>query len=289
MAIDTLDAKKAVGALLILVLAAILAVAVGSGIYLAKHGKGAEKPSPTTKPSISQGPYISNVEIEKFLYENDELYMRLKITGYANLTDNININGVYGSWFGRVTVKLPDGSEAELLHSGDHTTVFTQFSEIPRTLTIYAFLPTEWYEQHNLEGEYNISVWLQGPYENRTSLFEKSFDLTISLEVKISPTSWNSWEEPITLTITNKGSLPVVWDGSVSLQKAGIDIGSISAQKEGARIVIMPGETKRITATATISEIHKKDLGGQTLPIDFIIFIVGKAQPAKITETISFP
>jgi hypothetical protein len=74
---------------------AVLAVVVASIAFYLFSGteSGGQGPKPGTTPGTV---YVSNVEIERYLYEDEGLYMRLKISGEADLRGPVSINGVYG-------------------------------------------------------------------------------------------------------------------------------------------------------------------------------------------------
>jgi len=246
--------------------------------------------SPETKPGASGKPYVSNVEIEKFLFEDQSLYIRFKIIGEADLRKELNINGVYGWWSGRITITLPDGSQGQLLIPEDHTEFFVHFTQIPGTLKIDLELPWFWFEERCLGGNYTVTVWLMGPYENRTVLYSKTFNLKIAPKATVSPTSWKSWEEKISITITNNGNVPLVVRGVGMETSVGTVIGWIYNSKPEERIlVIMPGETKVWSGTPTITGDFKEIFSGKTEKIDFVLDIAGACQRFATAATISFP
>lgn len=279
--------RKAIGKTAIAVLV-VLAVAAGSAaFYLLAGIKG----GPGAPPSTTSRLYVSNVEIDGFLFEEEELYMRLKISGEVDVRDRVEINGVYGWWFGRINVTLPDGTPARLFPPEDHTSILTQFRQISGTLTVDVNLPWEWYERHCLEGVYKVAVWLKGPYENRTVLYEKAFNLKMALTATVSPTIWRSWEENVTITVSNKGDIPLILQGvGMEISGTGTVIGWIFAPTPKQRIlVVMPGETKTWTGLPTVIGDFKKNLSGKTLQVDFVLGIAGAPRRFATTANISFP
>jgi hypothetical protein len=158
-------------------------------------------------------------------------------------------------------VGLPDGSEGALLKSEDHSEFFTQFLQIPGTITVDLRLPTEWYERHYLEGAYTVSVWLKGPYENRVVLCENVFNLTMALNATISPTAWRSWEENVSITVTNTGDLPLILQSiSMEMPETGTVIGWIYAQTMEP-LVVMPSETKTWSGKSTMAGYAREIVG----------------------------
>ncbi|MGB9675160.1 MAG: hypothetical protein ACPLYW_00980 [Candidatus Nanoarchaeia archaeon] len=287
--------RKAIS-MILLVLLAVLLIAVGSITFYFLVGPKVKEQAPSTsttpKPTTPKPAlYVFNVEIDKFLYEDGELYMRLKISGEVDLKERINISGISGVhdyWFGRIDVTLPDGSEGKLFESENHTNIFTTFLQIPGTMFVDVNLPLEWYEKHPLEGLYNVTVWLAGPYENRTVIFEKTFNLKMALNATVSPTTWQSWEENVTTTVTNTGDLPLVFHDVSMITDAGRVIGWICQSCE--RIVIMPGETKQLVGTPTMAgEDIKEELAGKTLKVNFVLGIIGAVQQFSVPANVNFP
>ncbi|MCL7385662.1 MAG: hypothetical protein LZ158_04805 [Thaumarchaeota archaeon] len=279
--------RKAISKIAIAMVAVLAVVVVSIAFYLFSGTEsGGQGPKPGTTPGTV---YVSNVEIERYLYEDEGLYMRLKISGEADLRGPVNINGVYGLWFGRITVMLPDGSQGQLLQPEDHTEFFTQFLQIPGTITVDVLLPWEWYERHPLEGAYNVTVWLIGPHESRIVLFKKIFDLKMALHASVSPTAWKSWEENLAITVTNKGNVPLILQG-VGMETSGTVIGWIYVPSLEQRIlVVMPGETKTYVGTPTIVGDFKEILSGKTLQVDFVLDIAGAPRRFAVTTKVSFP
>ncbi len=266
----------------------VLLIAVTWHYFLTSFREGA--PETTTSQSM-QSPRISNVEIAGYLYSDEELYMRLKISGEVDLRNRLNINGVYGWWFGRITVSLPDGSQGEIMDAENHENFFTQFTYLPGSITVDVYLPWTWYEEHSLEGFYNVTVWLQGPYEKRVVLFEKSFNLKMMLKAFVTPTTWRSWEENVSITITNTGNVPLILRGvGMEASGTGTVIGWLYAPTIEERIiVVMPGETRKWTGTPTMASNFKEELSGKTIQVDFVLDIAGASQRFAVTTSVNFP
>ncbi|MGP3667024.1 MAG: hypothetical protein ACKD6N_07570 [Candidatus Bathyarchaeota archaeon] len=238
-----------------------------------------------------QGPYVSNVVISRFVYTDEGLYMRLKIYGEADLREPMTINGVHGFWFGRVSVRLPDGRQAQLLEPEDHTKFFTHFNRIPGELAVDVYLPTIWHENPCLEGIYNVTVFLKGPYENITVLFHRDFNLKMALNATVSPNTWKSWEQNITIRITNTGNVPVILQGvGMEMSQTGTVIGWVYASTPEDRImVIMPGESVTWIGTPTMAGNFREELAGKTLPVDFVFDIAGARTRFAATLNVRFP
>ncbi|MGC8753036.1 MAG: hypothetical protein ACP5RO_05880 [Fervidicoccaceae archaeon] len=295
--------KRAIGMVAILLTIVFIFAIVVAIFYIGSGGGGTSTTTstPTSTASItmtttsassttaSSAPYISNVEIERYIYENEGLYMRLKISGKADLRDKVNINGVYGYWIGFVNVTLPDGSQGQLMNPKDHSEFFNTFNLLEKNMSADLYLPWEWYEKRTLEGAYNVTVWLQGPYENRTVLFKRVFNLRMSLISNISPTTWKSWDENVTLTLKNTGDLPLILEG-VGMEVSGSVVGWLNPPSMEQRIVvIMPGESKSWVGIPTMAGDYKEQLSGKTVKVDFVLDIAGSARRFALTANISFP
>ena len=140
-------------------------------------------------------------------------------------------------------------------------------------------------------GAYDVTVWLKGPYENRTVLYKKVFNLTMALTATVSPTTWGSWEENVTITVVNTGDVPLIVEGvGMVMPDTGNSIGLISAPtaKQGI-LVIMRGETKAWVGTPEMFGDSKIYLSGKTLKIDFCLDVAGAPQQFVVTENITFP
>jgi parallel beta-helix repeat protein len=283
---------KAIGRIAFVVLLTVVVASGSVAFYLFTGiGRGGQGSASGTMPSTPSNLYVSTVEIDRYLYEDEGLYMRLKIRGEVDVRDRVEINGVYGWWFGRVTVVLPDGSQAQLLQPEDHTSFFTQFLQIPGTLIVDISLPWDWYEHHCLEGAYNVTIWLKGPYENYAVLYKKVFNLKMALTAAASPTTWKSWDENVTITVANRGDIPLIVRGvGMEISRTGTVIGWIYTPTLEQRIlVVMPGETKTWIGTPTIAGDFKENLSGKTLQVDFVLDIAGAPRRFAATANISFP
>ncbi len=276
--------KKAIVAVLVIILAAVALVA----LFLLKPPQEHSGPSPGQGTS----PHVSDVSIDGFVYTTDgDLFMRLKICGEADLREPITINGVHGFWFGRISVRLPDGRQTQIFEPGDYVNVFTQFLELSGEKVVDVHLPTMWYENPCLEGVYNVTVFLKGPYDNVTVLFHEDFNLKMALTASVAPADWRSWGENITIKITNTGDVPVILQGvGMELTGTGTVIGWIYAHTLESRILsVMPGETKTWTGAPTMAGDFKEELAGETLQVDFVLDIAGAPRRFAVTLNTSFP
>lgn len=249
------------------------------------------KPTPTTTqttpPTGSTKPTITDVVSEGFVVVDGEVYWRVKVLGMADLRDKIEINGVYAFWFGRFKVTLPDGREqTRLFIPGDYVNIIRDFRYLQDEMTLDIYIPTNWYENPCLEGTYRFVVWLQGPYENRSLLFNKSFVYKMDLKANVFHTEWRSWNENLRLAITNTGDVPLVLQG-VGMERSGTGtvIGWILTPEE----IIMPGETREITAPVQMREDFKEEFKGKTITVDFVLDIVAAPQRYAITTDVRFP
>lgn len=245
-------------------------------------------------PSHGQeaGSYVSDVLISGFVYTGEgDLFMRLKILGEADLREPITINGVHGFWFGRVSVRLPDGKQAQLFEPGDYAKFFTQFLVLSGEKAVDVYLPTRWYENPCLEGIYNVTVFLKGPYDNVTVLFQRNFNLKMALTATVAPSAWHSWTENITIRVTNTGDVPVILQGvGMELTGKGTVIGWVYAPTlESSILVVMPGETKTWAGNPTMAGDFKEELAGKTVQVDFVLDIAGAPRRFAVTMNVSFP
>lgn len=247
-------------------------------------------PKPTTPPAGSAKPEIRDVVPEGFVFVDNELYWRIKILGEADLRDRITINGIYSFWFGRIDVTLPDGRKALLYNPPDYVNVVTQFRTLSGEMVLDVHVPTAWYEKPCLEGTYRVTVWLSGPYENRTTLFDKSFYYEMNLKATISPTVWTSWNQSLKLAITNTGNMSLILGGG-GIRRAGTDtvIGHWTPTPPYPH-VLTPGESKEISGPAEILyDDLKEALKGKTVAVDFVLGIVGAPREYVITMNVTFP
>ena len=288
--------------LIAVVILVILSVVAGVALFLMMPAappatpttstSPASTPTTTTKPTTPAGstqPEIRDVVPEGFVFVDNELYWRIKILGEADLRDRITINGIYAFWFGRIDVTLPDGRKALLYNPPDYVNVVTQFLTLSGEMVLDVYIPTAWYENPYLEGTYRVTVWLSGPYENRTTLFDKSFYYKMDLKATISPTVWTSWNQSLELNITNTGNLPLIL-GEGGIRRAGTDtvIGHWTPTPPYPH-VLMPGESKEISGPVEIYDDFKEALKGKTVAVDLVLSIVGAPREYVITVNVTFP
>lgn len=273
-----------------IIVAVLVIIFVAAALVVFRLPKPQEYGGPS--PGQEAGPHVSDVLIMGFIYTADgELYMRLKIRGEAHLREPITINGTHGFWFGRVSVRLPDGRETLLFEPGDYVNAFIQFLELRGEKELDVYLPTEWYENPYLEGTYNVTVFLKGPYYNVSVLFHRDFNLKMALTGAVTPAKWRSWEENVTIVITNTGDVPVILKGvGMELAGTGTVIGWVYAPTVESRVlVVMPGETKTWTGTPTMAGDFKERLAGKTLQVNFTLDIVGAPRLFAVTLNVTFP
>ncbi|MEM0014336.1 MAG: hypothetical protein QXX81_02080 [Zestosphaera sp.] len=249
------------------------------------------KPTPTTtqatQPSGLTKPIITDVVPMGFVLVDGEVYWRVKVLGTVDLRDKIEINGVYAFWFGRFKVTLPDGREqTRLFMPGDYVNIVRDFRYIREEMTLDVYIPTNWYENPCLEGTYRFVVWLQGPYENRSLLFDKSFVYKMNLKANISPTELRSWSENLKLSLTNTGDVPLILQG-VGIERTGTGtvVGWVLVPEE----IIMPNESKELTAPVQILNDFREEFKGKTITVDFVLNVVAAPQRYAITADVRFP
>ncbi len=275
---------------------ALLAVLVGALYYSAAPGMPLPTESPPAQSTQTTGPArprITDVVSVGFVLAVDEphykeLYWRIEIHGEVDLREKVEIGGVYGWWFGTVTVYLPDGRVQDRVHEPpDYFNVFQSFQHMEGSKTLDVYIPTEWFEEVCLEGVYRVVVWLQGPYENRTVLFDKSFTLRMSLEASVGPTRWSSWSEALRLELRNSGDVPVILRGAgIELRETGTVIGWATIPEW---VVVMPGESATVEARADIREEFREQLRGETEAVSFRLGIVGAPREYAVEVAVEFP
>ncbi len=243
--------------------------------------------TPTTSTSYIQ-PRITDVTSEGFVHVDGEIYWRFKISGEVDLRDKIEINGIYSWWFGRINVTLPNGEHAYIFKPPDYTNIVTSLRYLSGSEIFDAYvLDVEaWWEKSFLDGTYRIVIWLQGPYENKSVLFDKSFVFRMAFNTSITPTVWTSWDENLSLTITNVGDVPLILQ-SVGIERSGTGtvVGWVSTPKE----IVMPGESRKITAPVQILEHFREEFKGKNIDLDFLVSFVGAPDTYRITLNVRFP
>ncbi len=275
---------------MVVIIVFILGAIIGSTLYLmypaAPTTTSTTRPvtPTTTSPGLAQ-PRITDVVPEGFVLVGGEIYWRIKIYGEVDLRNYTTISGVYGSWFGRINVILPSGEGARLHEPPDYTNIVTQFSYLRGVKVLDVYIPTSWYENPCLEGVYRVTVWLKGPYENRTTLFDKNFTYRMDLKATISPTTWTSWNENLKLVIANTGEVPLIITG-VGIERNGTVIGWVLVPPEE---IVMPGESKELAAQAQILDNFREELKGKSVVVDFVLSIVAAPRRYAITNEVRFP
>lgn len=150
--------------------------------------------TPLTTSTLFQ-PVITGVVSEGFVFLDGELYWRIRIYGEVDVRERVNISGVYDWWVGRSDEVLPSGESTSIFEPPDYSTIAETFRYISGSTIRDAYIPTEWFEEPCLEGEYRVGIWLQGPYDNKTILFNKTFEFKMLFNTSITPTTWSSWSE----------------------------------------------------------------------------------------------
>lgn len=252
-------------------------------------------PSPSTTTTFTttpSQPRITDITSEGFIILDEETYWRIKIYGEVDLRNYTTINGVYGHWFGRISVVHPANKEVLLFRPSNYVDVFTSFRYLSGVMVLDACVyGWSWSESPWPEGTYEIIVWLKGPYENHTVLFKKSFNLSMNLEVSMTPTTWRSWNETLEFVITNRGDVPLIVEGgSISiLRDSGIpDLIGWWEQRPPVEI-IMPGQTRELVGPILIREEYKEELRGRTATVKITLNIVSAPREYSVTENVRFP
>lgn len=269
--------KVFVGVILI-VLVAILG-AVYLGIPTAVPTTSTTSIPPTTSATTPRI-RIDDVTPVGFVLVDEELYWRIKVFGEVDL-------GEYrGHMFVIITVTLPDMREADLFKPPDYMNI-TRHLWFSGELVLDAYIPKEWFEKPLLEGEYRVTIWLYKPYKNMTLIFDKSFYLRAVLSISITPKTWASWRENLTVLVTNTGDLPLILEGiGMELPGTGTVIGWVQVPYQ--KMVVMPGESKSMAATTEILEHFRDELRGKELTVDFLFSFTG-LPPRRIQLSIRFP
>lgn len=246
--------------------------------------------TPTTTPTSYIQPRITDVTSEGFVYveEEREIYWRFKISGEVDLRDKIEINGIYGWWFGRINVTLPNEEDTRVHEPPDYTNIVTSFRYLSgsKIFDAYVLDVDAWWEKSFLDGTYRIVVWLKGPYENRSVLLDKNFVFRMAFNASITPTAWTSWDENLRLTITNTGDVPLFLQG-VGIERSGT--GTVIGQVLTPEEIIMSGETREIVAPVQIFGDFKEEFKGKNITLDFLLSFAGARQIYKVTLNVRFP
>jgi len=249
-----------------------------------------ENISSTTSGSQHPAPYISNITIMGFHVKDGELYMRLRVYGYVYLRDKVSINGVYDFWFGVLKVILPYGEEALLYDPGNYVDVVMNVNEIYGSRDFDAELPLSG-DKPGLDGLYNITFYLKGPYDNVSILYQKTVNLTILFKISISPTNISTWNETMRVTINNTGDLPVILDGvGLAYPIPNGTIGVIEPLNySDPGLIVMPGESSTWIGRLNIDSDMRIYVAGKTLQIYINTYPFTANRFFTETITMSFP
>lgn len=270
----------------------VLGVAGGFILYFtflaAPTPSSATTTAPTTTPVSSSQPKIDDVVSEGFVIVDNEIFWRIKIYGEVDLRNSTVINGVYGYWVGFINVTHPEGKRVLLHEPPNYVDVVTQFSYLSGVKVldacVYGWSGTPW-----PEGIYEIVVWLRGPYENRTVLFKKSFNFSVSLKASVTPTIWRSWNETLRFTIINEGSVPIIVEGAGIVRDSGTPEVIGWWEQRPSVEVIMPGQVKELAGPVIIRDDYKEELRGKTATIKFVLGVMSTPREYSITVDVTFP
>lgn len=270
----------------------ILVVAAGITYYLTTPTTTTTQTpiTSTTTPTTSDHaqPRITDVTPEGFVFVDGEIYWRFEVSGEVDLRDKVTINGVYGWWFGVIDVTLPNGERTNVFVPPNYVDILTMFQSLSGSEVFDAYVldVDAWWEKSFLDGTYRVVVWLKGPYENKSVLFDKSFDYRMDCNISVTPTVWASWNESLEIAITNTGDVPLVLQG-VGIVWSGT--GSVAGDVSISREVIMPGESKEIVAPVYIFEDFRAYFKGKTIALDFVFNFAGARQEYIEALNVSFP
>lgn len=271
-------------AFLIVVFVVVLGVVAGIAYYLTTL----TTPTTTTSTPPSHAQLkVTDVVSEGFVYRDGEIYWRFKIFGELDLRDKVEVNGVYDFWFGHINITLPNGERADIFKPPDYTNIVVQLRYLSGSEVFDAYVLDihAWWKESFLEGTYRVVVWLQGPYDNRTVLFDKSFYFRMAPEISITSTVWNSWSESLRLTVANEGDVPLVLL-SIGIEQAGTrrGIGWCTVEE-----LIMPGESREVTAPIQFYDYVKEEFKGKEAVLDFLVEFAGARQLYRVTLNVKFP
>ncbi|MEM3142043.1 MAG: hypothetical protein QW656_02350 [Zestosphaera sp.] len=281
--------------LLLAVLLVVLGVVGGSIAYfmfIETPISSSATTTPTTTPISSGQLKITDITSEGFVVVGEEIYWRIKIYGDIDLRNYTVINGVYGYWVGKINVTHPKGMEILLHEPPNYVDVVTQFSYLSGVRVLDACVYSwSWTESPWPEGTYEVIVWLKGPYENRTVLFKKSFNFSMSLEASVTPTTWESWNETLRFTIRNEGDVPIIVEGAdiILVGDSGIPYVIGWWEQTPPTETIMPGETRVLVGPALIRDDYKEELKGKTATVKIVLGVASAPREYSVIVDVKFP
>jgi len=215
--------------------------------------------------------------------------MRIRVHGYLNLHDEITVNNIPGFWFGVLEITLPYGEKALLFNPGDYVNVVMQILELNGSRDFDVYLPLSG-DKPGLDGVYNVSFYLKGPYGNISMLYRGQFNLTASCEISVNPVNMSSWDEVVYVTINNTGDLPLFFTGAGLLMADTLNsIGGFEPLNySNACIIVMPGETKTWIGKLSVFNSLRYLVAGKT--VDLVLSIdFGTRRSYHERITLSFP
>lgn len=276
---------------LTLALTAVILIGVAALAYYL-----ALKPSPpsatsttTTTTPLQPKLQVSSVVFDKWVITEDrEVCWRFNITGEVDLRREVEVNGVYAYWIGRIVVTLPNGDRAMVFQPPDYTTDVSQFSLLTGTRTLDACVLDldAWWERSPLEGTYRVTILLVGPYENRTVLFDGNFTHEAGIQAYVSPSIWESWSQSLTIHVSNQGTVPLILQTvGFTDPSTGTSLGFVQLNET----VIMPGESESALGLAQVFDSTRENYNGAQLVVAFRLEFAGLAQPYEVLTTVQFP
>jgi len=244
--------------------------------------------SPSSRTEPGSKLYVSNISIVRFNIIDSDLYMRIRVYGYLNLHDKVTVNNVYGFWFGFLRVTLPYGEDTLIYDPGNYVDVVKQILEVNGTRDFDVYLPLRG-DKPGLDGVYNISFYLIGPYGNVSVLYQKQFNLTASSRIAIYPVNMSSWDETVNITITNTGDLPLFFSGAgLIMPETRNSLGGFEPiNYTNAEIIVMPGETGSWIGKLYVFRDLRYLVAGKT--VDLIMIIDFGTAKSYETVTLTFP
>lgn len=285
---------------LILVIIAIL-------IFLYQHGGAPHQSINTAQNTLSTSSPLSSSEIniydivsEGFHIVDEIVYIRFKVWGYVDLREKREINGIYGIWSGFISVAVPNGIEVWVFTPPNYYIGRNYFTNITGSAEYDAPVydlrggsPSVTHPQSTLNGTYKVTVWLSGPYDEKTGsypkvvLMEKNFTYTFKAKVELDSLKWSSWDQEVLITVVNEGNVPLFFTGgSLLIHGLNTVIGWLIIDENYIPVEI--NGTRNIVTKLLFLEDYKPDYRGLMKQVD-VLFYFKTVSFINLTYTIEFP
>lgn len=285
----------------------LILVMVVTLMFINQYRGVQRQPTSPAQNTSSESPQTSvadmavyNITSEGFHIVDEIVYIRFKVWGYVDLREKREINGVYGTWSGFVTVIVPNGIDVWVFTPPDYSVGRNHFTHITGSVEYDAPVydlrggsPSVTHPQSPLNGTYKVTVWLSGPYDEkigdypRVVLMEKNFTYTFKASVELKPLKWSSWDQEVVVTVVNEGDTPLFFTGgSVLIHGVNTVVGWLSIWEDYVPIEV--GGSRDVATKLTFLEDYKTDYEGKTKQVD-VLFHFKTVSFINVTYTIEFP